>query len=162
MSVLDFESFNRRRPQEYRPSSAWQSPQNPPPPTRWPVVMGAAVPRLDFFPGAAHADVLLGEIEKQYVFQSRGELGEFLREYPATLTLLSEAANWLDAAFGPGKLKLLRLLQEDSGYSSVFGIVLWPGSVEDGHAALREFDQSWWLANCHRAGGLVNFNIELI
>jgi hypothetical protein len=105
-------------------------------------------------------DVLLQGLEQAYILESRPETEQFLRIRPTVITLLVEAAAHIDAAFGTGRIKAIRLVH-DGFETSVFGIVFWPESAESGGEALARFDQSWWLQNCTRASGVVNFNIEL-
>lgn len=107
-------------------------------------------------------DVLLQGLEQAYVFESRVDVQAFLRPRPTSIALLAEASAHIDEAFGQGRTKIVRLVYDDSGATSVFGIVAWPESLEAGREALARFDQSWWLRNCNRADGAVNFNIELI
>lgn len=104
---------------------------------------------------------LVHSIAANYVLESPA-VTEFLRTHPAVVTLLSEASNRLDAAFGLNRVKVIRLIDDGSGEVSVFGIVSWPESIDSGRQALSKFDSDWWLQNCNRAGGAVNFNIELI
>lgn len=110
---------------------------------------------------ALHArDVLLEGLEQQYVLEARAELRSYLRARPTAITLLFEASAHLDAVFGEGCVKAIRLVHDDSE-PSVFGIIFWPHALQRGREALAHFDQRWWLRNCNRAGGVVNFNIEL-
>jgi len=106
-------------------------------------------------------DVLLQGLEQAYILESAPETGTFLRPRPTVIGLLLEASARINEAFGPERIKAVRLVRDDSGIS-VFGIVFWPDSVESGERALARFDQTWWLRNCNRAGGIVNFNIELV
>jgi hypothetical protein len=107
-------------------------------------------------------DVLLQGLEQTYVFESRADVQAFLRLRPTSIALLAEASGHIDRAFGQGRTKILRLFRDDSGAASVFGVIAWPESLAVGREALAKFDQSWWLRNCNRADGGVNFNIELI
>ena len=107
-------------------------------------------------------DVLLQALEQRYVFESRADVEAFLKLRPTSISLLAEASAHIDQAFGHGRTKIVRLVRDDSGATSVFGIVAWPGSLEAGREALARLDQTWWLRNCNRADGTVNFNIELI
>lgn len=107
-------------------------------------------------------DVLLQRLEQTYVFESRADVQAFLRVRPTSIALLVEASVHIDQAFGRGRIKTVRLVQDGSGITSVFGIVAWPESIETGREALARFDESWWLRNCNRSDGIVNFNIELV
>ena len=107
-------------------------------------------------------DVLLEGLGQRYIVESSDEVLQFVRVRPNAVTVLLEASAHIDAAFGPERLRAIRLVRDDSEGSSVFGIIFWPGSAQSGDAALRRFDEQWWLRNCHRAGGAVNFNFELV
>jgi len=106
-------------------------------------------------------DVLLQSLEQTYILESRPTQA-FLRLRPTAITLLAEASIHIDEAFGAGRIKAIRLVYDDFEGTSVFGIVLWPESAESGRDALARFDEAWWLRNCNRADGVVNFNIELV
>ena len=109
---------------------------------------------------ALHArDVLLQGLEQEYVLDV--EVRSFLRVRPTAITVLLEAAAYLNQAFGQGCIKAIRLVPDDFESCSAFGIVLWAGSMEQARTALANFDERWWLRNCNRAAGIVNFNIEL-
>ncbi len=105
-------------------------------------------------------DVLLRGLEQAYILESAQETRSFLRLRPTVISLLLEASARINETFGEAQIKAVRLVHDDSGIS-VFGIVFWQESVESGERALARFDQDWWLRNCNRAGGIVNFNIEL-
>ncbi len=107
-------------------------------------------------------DVLLRSLEQVFVLESRAEIDAFLRSRPTAIGLLLEASAHIDEAFGPGRVKAIRLVHDSSSGAMVFGIIFWTGTAESGRDALRHFDQRWWLRNCNRAGGAVNFNVELI
>lgn len=107
-------------------------------------------------------DVLLQGLEQSYILESRTETKAFLRLRPTAITLLTEASTQIDIAFGRGRIKSIRLVRDDFEGTSLFGIVLWPDTAESGREALERLDEAWWLRNCNRAEGIVNFNIELV
>ena len=75
---------------------------------------------------------------------------------------LLEARRPLTSAFGEATVKKLTLVEDDEGYVTLFCLVLVPGSLHEARRALDSFDESWWLARSHKAGGKLNFDFELI
>lgn len=106
-------------------------------------------------------EVLLEGLEQEYVLENGPILRSFLRARPTAIALLFEAAPYIKDSFGQECVKAIRLVTDGLEGASVFGIVFWPGPTERAREALANFDQRWWLRNCNRAGGAVNFNIEL-
>ena len=107
-------------------------------------------------------NVMLQVLDQSYILESRAETQAFLRLRPGAITLLAEASSHLDEIFGVAGIRTIRLVSDDSERLSVFGIVLWSDSADSGREALARFDERWWLRNCNRADGVVNFNIELV
>jgi hypothetical protein len=101
-------------------------------------------------------------LRQLYVMESRTEVEALLRARPTAITLLTEASAQIDHAFGPGRIKAIRVVQDDFAGATIFGIILWPDSATAGVEALARFDRDWWLRNCNRASGIVNFNVELV
>jgi hypothetical protein len=111
---------------------------------------------------ALHArDALLEGLEQEYVLEAHAEVRCFLRVRPTAIALLFEAAAHIKEIFGPGRVKAIRLVRDEIEGATVFGIVFWSDSLDTGKEALSNFDRRWWLRNCNRASGVVNFNIEL-
>lgn len=106
-------------------------------------------------------DVLLEGLEREYVLENLAAVRSFLRARPTAIALLHEASPYINDAFGEECVKAIRLVADGVEGATVFGIVFWPGQLERGREALGNFDQRWWLRNSNRAGGVVNFNIEL-
>jgi len=106
-------------------------------------------------------DVMFQSLKQSYVLESPIQTEAFLQLRPNVITLLVEALAHLDRAFGRDCIKAIRLVQDDFESTSVFGMVFWADPTQRGREALARFDQDWWLNNCNRAGGIVNFNIEL-
>ena len=75
---------------------------------------------------------------------------------------LLEARGPLASAFGEAAVKKLTLVEDDEGFVTLFCLVLAPGGLEEARRALNSFDESWWLARSHEAGGKLNFDFELI
>lgn len=106
-------------------------------------------------------DSTLKTLEKAYVLEDRSAIPPFARRN-RLLELLLEAREPLTSAFGEAAVKKLTLVEDDEGFVSLFCSVLVPGSSDDARRALDSFDNSWWLAHSHEAGGKLNFDFELI
>lgn len=79
---------------------------------------------------------------------------------PQFFALLCEAVEPLQRAFGDEIRLYLRDLScaEDCLWKAVIEIP--PDFQGDPEAALRSFDEDWWLANCHRSDGGLVFDYE--
>jgi hypothetical protein len=83
---------------------------------------------------------------------------------PALYALALEATPALEAAFGAvlnwTELRMLR----DEGGDALLLVVARVDSHDTAYldGLLRLFDETWWLANCHRAGGQLVFDYETL
>jgi hypothetical protein len=107
------------------------------------------------------AGSVLAVLEQVYVLEDRTAILAFV-ERNALLEPLVEARGPLSAAFGEEAVKKLTLVEDDEGFVTLFCLVLAPGGLEGARRALNSFDESWWLARSHEAGGKLNFDFELI
>lgn len=103
----------------------------------------------------------LGRLERAYVIRDSELLSQVLEESPFLGELLWEAVAQLDCSFGPGSIKKVEVIRSDEGLS--IGVIIrncadGPNDAED---ALREFDEKWWLLNCHRSDGSLVFDYEI-
>ena len=82
-------------------------------------------------------------------------------ERVALLDLLKESIPPLQAAFGPfpGEVRFQR--DSEDFLFLVKVVILLPLDYHDPEAALRRFDEAWWIDNCHRSNGHVVFDYEL-
>jgi len=103
----------------------------------------------------------LATLEQAYVLEDRSAIPAFI-ERNRLLELLLEAREPLASAFGEATVKKLILVEDDEGFVTLFCSVLVPGSSDEARRALDLFDESWWLAHSHQAGGKLNFDFELI
>ncbi len=110
---------------------------------------------------AVGRDLVLMELERVYVFEDRAEVAEFIQRNRLR-ELLLEARGPLNAAFGERAVKKLTLVEDDEGFVTLFCFVLVPGGLDEARWALNSFDERWWLAQSHEAGGKLNFDFELI
>ncbi len=103
----------------------------------------------------------LRTLEQAYVLEDRSAIPAFI-ERNRLLELLLAAREPLSSAFGEGTMKKLTLVEDDEGFVTLFCYVLVPGGLEEARRALDSFDESWWLAHSHEAGGKLNFDFDLI
>ena len=103
----------------------------------------------------------LATLEQAYVLDDRSAIPAFI-ERNRLLELLLEAREPLASAFGEAPVKKLTLVEDDEGFVTLFCLILVPGALEEARHALNSFDESWWLAHSHQAGGKLNFDFELI
>jgi hypothetical protein len=74
--------------------------------------------------------------------------------------ILMEAVTPLHQAFG--ERRVLQLRAQFSDEESMLKAVVWlPVNFDDPERALRSFDATWWLQNCHRSGGSLVFDYEI-
>jgi len=84
-----------------------------------------------------------------------------LQAEPALYSLLVDAVEPLQHAFGDKRLVYIRVQSCDEG--SLLKVAVWlPANFgDDPERALQAFDEEWWLNNCHRSGGALVFDYEM-
>ena len=100
-------------------------------------------------------------LEGNYVIENRETVTKFI-EVNRLRSLLSQAVSELNAAFGSGTIKTLKLLSDDEGSVTLFCMISVTGDMENALRALRCFDERWWLAHCDQVAGKLNFDFELV
>jgi hypothetical protein len=100
-------------------------------------------------------------LDDAYVLERRAAVIDFIEENHLK-NLLLQARDPLNAAFGGKAVKTLSLIRDDEGFDTLFCLVITTGSVQEARRALKEFDQSWWLARADQANGRLNFDFELV
>jgi hypothetical protein len=103
----------------------------------------------------------LKDVKKNYVASDRDLVESFLTQHRTMPELLLEAAPKLKEWFGNDAVLSLRLVSEDATSATLFGSVVWRGSVADARRALAGFDEGWWLSKMAQAGGRLAFTYEL-
>jgi hypothetical protein len=101
------------------------------------------------------------EIRREYTFHNEAAVKSYLTDHRSVSELLIKAIPQLKRHFGSDTVFQLRVSAEDGEFSTLYGIVLWPGAVQDIRAAFDRFDDEWWIAHAHQAGGRVTFAYEL-
>jgi hypothetical protein len=99
--------------------------------------------------------------DREFVIENRAVVKNYIATNRLT-GLLLEALPRLEEYFGANPVKALSLITDDEGSSTLFCSVKWAGDLEAARAALREFDEAWWLANSGKVAGKLNFDFDLI
>jgi hypothetical protein len=86
---------------------------------------------------------------------------EMLDDEAALFTLLIEAVQPLQKAFGEGRLLQVRGQSSDDDRLLKVAVRLPANFGGDPERALRAFDDDWWLDNFHRSGGALVFDYEV-
>jgi hypothetical protein len=107
-----------------------------------------------------HRPDTLNDLEQTYGIEDRAAVSRFITENRLG-GLLLEARTPLAAAFGSRATRVLRLVSDGDGSTTLFCLVAMPGSVERALEARAIFDRTWWLDRCSAAGGKLNFDFEL-
>jgi hypothetical protein len=101
------------------------------------------------------------QLNLSYVIDNRLAVNPFLAANHLH-RVLREALPNLEAAFGKSSIKTLSLVTDDEGSQTLFCFVMWKGEMEAARAALRAFDESWWLTHSEKIAEKLNFDFELI
>jgi len=86
---------------------------------------------------------------------------DLLATEPALHSLLIEAVEPLQHAFGDKRLIYIRILSSDEDSILKVTIRLPANFGVNPESALRAFDDEWWLNNCHRSRGVLVFDYEM-
>jgi len=107
-------------------------------------------------------DDAISKLKQLYVLVNPDQVTSFLNYHQSLPHLLLEAAPQIGDSFGIDTLIKLELSEIGDEPATLRATVLWPGSVEDGNAALNAFDQNYWIANCNKASGKLVIDRELV
>ena len=100
-------------------------------------------------------------LRKEYVIDDANAVQLFIRNYPPIVGILLEAVPHLKSCFGPHGTLHLVVLPDTVPPRTIYGVVTWNDSFESARAALKAFDESWWLDSSTRASGRIVFDYEL-
>jgi len=107
------------------------------------------------------SDSTLKGLDEAYVIDQRSKVAAFI-ERNRLRGLLLLARGPLNAAFGESTMKLLALVRDHEGSTTLYCLILVRGDMHEARLALRSFDEHWWLAHFHQASGKLNFDFELV
>ena len=85
---------------------------------------------------------------------------DWLRGRPTIAALLEDAMLHLRGLVPDARFSLKMLDEPDDEPDQLFLGVVTSLPEQDARSALRRFDQKWWLANVHRAGGQLCIDLE--
>jgi hypothetical protein len=97
-----------------------------------------------------------------YFLAQPDQIVAYVREHSALPALLHEAAPKLKESFGSDTILKLELGTDGDEGSVLRLLAMWPGSLASANAALKNFDESFWIANCDRASGGLVIDRELV
>lgn len=103
----------------------------------------------------------LAKLRKLYVFWDADQVEEFLRTHRALTEIFLEAVIPLRECFGIDAPLALDVTWEEGPPKVIYGLVVWRGERTAARAALRRFDESWWIDNSRRSAGKIVFDYEL-
>jgi hypothetical protein len=101
----------------------------------------------------------LKDVEESYRVENPSAVSNFISENRLE-GLLLEARGPLATAFGSQSPRILRLVSDSEGFTTLFCLVAMPGPLERALEAREAFDRSWWLDRCAGAAGKLNFDFE--
>jgi hypothetical protein len=99
-------------------------------------------------------------LDLAYVMSGRVEVKQFVTEHRLR-SLLLDAVEHLDSAFGHNAIKNLQIIQDDDGFENLHCGIVFTGSATDARGSLRKFDADWWLQHCQQSAGKLVFDFEL-
>ena len=99
------------------------------------------------------------DLGRPYIVEDPTAVSRFIAENRLE-ELLQEACPPLGAAFGAKAAKILRLVTDSEGFTTLFCLVSVDGDLERALEAREAFDRTWWLDRCAAAAGKLNFDFE--
>jgi hypothetical protein len=102
------------------------------------------------------------ETIKKFFILNSADVEKFLRSHRAIVPILQEAVPYMKASFGETVPLTLDVLSEEGPPRIVYAVAMWEGEPEQSRAALKEFDQTWGVANSRKAGGRIVFDYQLV
>jgi hypothetical protein len=119
-------------------------------------LIGGVMPQV-----AVEQEAELIRLRREYRFKNGPDVEAFLQNHHSLLELLLDAVPQLRARFGADVTLQLQVGMEEGPPSTIYGVVIWKGSLASARAAREQFDESWWMENIERASGRVVFDYEL-
>jgi hypothetical protein len=102
------------------------------------------------------------ELKKQFIFNDATAIEFFLRTHRMLVPILLESVPYLRKSFGQETPLALEIMSDDGPPRAIYVLALWRGDRIDSRAALRDFDEAWWINNLEKAGGGIVFDYELL
>lgn len=105
---------------------------------------------------------LLTDLSTFFIFADPNAVWSFLRTHRSVVSILLDGAPYLRKSFGDGVPLTLEVVSDDGPPVAINALAVWRGDSTGARAALRAFDEVWWLKNLHGAGGRIVFDVELV
>jgi hypothetical protein len=99
-----------------------------------------------------------------YCFRDRNKVWAYLEPHGEILPVLVEAYGHIQAQFGSGTPVVLSVISEPTNRQSaeLFALISTSLPVAQALAAMRRFDEEWWLDVPEHQTGALNFDIEFV
>jgi hypothetical protein len=140
-----------------------ESIQNPP--RNWPTPRngGSFIKELErqMVEQAEFAEAMK-DLKKQFIFNDAAAIESFLQTHRMLVPILLESVPYLRRSFGREAPLALEIMADDGPPRAIYALVLWRDDRIDSRAALRDFDEAWWMNNLEKAGGGIVFDYELL
>jgi len=124
----------------------------------------ANTPRYDGFHEArmSMTGAVVDSVSDLYCFRDRNKVSAYLGLHREILPVLVEAYSHIQAQFGSGAPAVLSVISEPANPQSAELFVLISTSLPVGQAlaAMRRFDEEWWLEVPEYHTGTLNFDVE--
>ncbi|MHB8411281.1 MAG: hypothetical protein ACYDDI_04960 [Candidatus Acidiferrales bacterium] len=97
-----------------------------------------------------------------YEVEDEAKVCQFLNRSPELIDLLLEARIRVEQLFGSKPLVILRVVEEPDSpnESELFATVITGLPADEALRRLNAFDDEWWIDNCRKALGKLNFDVE--
>ena len=105
---------------------------------------------------------LLTDLSTFFIFTDPDAISSFLRTHRSVVSILLDGAPYLRKSFGDVVPLTLEVVSEDGPPAAINALAVWRGDSARARAALRTFDEAWWLKNLRGAGGRIVFDVELV
>src|SRR5271163_1797130 len=100
---------------------------------------------------------MLDRLKHLFIFTNAEAVENFLRSYRALAPILIDAEPFFREAFNKTPLAL-DVMNEEGAARTIYALALWRGEREKARAALRTFDEKWWLDNMRKTSGKIVFD----
>jgi hypothetical protein len=104
----------------------------------------------------------IAKLRSDFIFSNTGSVQAFLSTHRALASILLEAVDYLKDCFGPDTPLMLEIASDDGPARAIYALALWKKDRAESRAALKKFDEIWWMNNLRKAGGRIVFDYELL
>jgi hypothetical protein len=104
----------------------------------------------------------LAKLRSEFIFTNAVPIQSFLKTHRVIASILLESVAYLKDCFGHDTPLALEIMSEDESTRSIYALALWKRDKAESRAALKKFDEIWWMSNLKKAGGRIVFDYELL